>query len=225
MLRLDDRFAQNNVVALICHTILASPGYLILIFVQFLFALAIISRATGALLALSVSGILVVKLLSHLRSPYGGLDGSDQMQVILFSSLAVFYLVPGAETQTFALLFIAAQALLSYLSAGLAKLVSPAWRSGAAISGIMSTDNYGSRIINSWMQKNMTAAAVLCWMVILFECLAPATVFAGPVPCLVFIGCALVFHLTIAFIMGLNTFVWSFGATYPAILFLTTFVR
>jgi hypothetical protein len=35
----------------------------------------------------------------------------------------------------------------------------------------------------------------------------------------IFLATGILFHLTIALIMGLNTFFWSYISTYPAILF------
>ena len=39
---------------------------------------------------------------------------------------------------------------------------------------------------------------------------------APPTLCLIALGCAGLFHVGVARIMGLNTFLWSFAATFPA---------
>jgi hypothetical protein len=223
ILKLDSRFVLTGRSAWVFRCLLGSPGYLVLISFQLLLAVAIIAHVPETLLPLCLTGILGIKLLSHLRNVHGGLDGSDQMQIIIFSSLAVFYWVTDLEARMIALWFIAAQSMLSYFAAGIAKLASPIWRSGDAIVGIMATDHYGNQLLSQLLRKNHHLAAIVCWSVILFECLAPTLVFAGPTSCLVFLGCGFIFHSVIAVMMGLNTFLWSFGATYPAVIFLATF--
>lgn len=223
VLKLDRRFILMSRSAWVFRKLLSTPGYLVLISIQLLLALAVIAKVPGVLLPLCITGILGIKLLSHFRHAHGGLDGSDQMQLIIFASLTVFYWTRDLDTKTIALWFIAGQSMLSYLAAGIAKLASPLWRSGDAILGILATDNYGSQVLSSWLRSNPRLAATVCWSVILFECLGPTLVFAGPVPCLAFLACGLLFHLVVAVTMGLNNFIWSFGATYPAVLFLAIF--
>lgn len=220
ILKLDSRFVLAGRSGLIIRNLLGYPGYLVLISIQLLAAVTVLSHQANPLLPYLITAILGIKLLSHFRHAHGGLDGSDQMQIIILASLAAFYWVTDPMVKMAALWFIAAQLILSYLAAGVAKLVSATWRSGDAIVGVLATDNYGNRLVGSWVRQNRHAAPLICWSVILFECLAPALVFLGPIPCMVFLGMGLLFHLSIAVAMGLNNFLWSFGAAYPAVLFL-----
>jgi hypothetical protein len=58
----------------------------------------------------------------------------------------------------------------------------------------------------------------LAWSVILTECLfAVALLTPFPITLAILIGGA-AFHIMSGLVMGLNTFIWSFVATYPAIL-------
>lgn len=221
ILKLDKLFSFSRQASWLFNKLLGYPGYLILISLQLMFALAVLAAAPSMFLPLCMAGMLFIKLLIHLRHQHGGLDGSDQMQLVLLTSLTVFFWTDNPDTKRIALLFIAAQSILSYLAAGFAKFASSIWRSGKAMSGILATDNYGNLLLSSWLDRFPVLSLIICWLVILFECVAPALVFAGPVPCLVFLACGLLFHLTIAVIMGLNNFFWSFGATYPALLFLS----
>jgi hypothetical protein len=71
-------------------------------------------------------------------------------------------------------------------------------------------------VVQSWPPL----AYALCWGTILFE---SAFVMAPILPqqaLLVLLAVAATFHVAVAIIMGLNGFVWSFVATYPAILYL-----
>jgi hypothetical protein len=74
---------------------------------------------------------------------------------------------------------IAAQLLLSYAVAGAAKAVSPAWRSGDAITGMMSTIDFGVPKFGRFLRDNPPLARALCWSVIVFECGAVLAIVAG----------------------------------------------
>ncbi len=224
ILALDSRFVLTGPGSRIFRTVLGSPGYLILISLQFILALAIIARINDIILATCIATLLVIKLLSNLRNVHGGLDGSDQMQLVILASLTVYSWAGDESTRVFALWFIAGQSILSYIAAGVAKLVSPVWRKGVALTGVMATDDYGSRMIGRWLSANPRIARASCWGIIIFECAAPLLIFVGRTPCIIFLACALTFHIAIAAIMGLNNFLWSFGAAFPAILFLSASV-
>jgi hypothetical protein len=64
-----------------------------------------------------------------------------------------------------------------------------------------------------------TVSRFVCWSVIGFECSAPLLILAGTPGAVAIIACGLVFHASIAMLMGLNVFLWAFAATYPALLF------
>jgi hypothetical protein len=171
--------------------------------------------ATGLLALLLV---VSTSIFAHARSTYG-LDGSDQMMLIVFTSVTLGATLSPDETgQRLSLAFIAAQSCLSYFTAGLAKLVSPIWRTGTAIIGIFSTSTYGSRAVSPLLRRHPRFAKALCWSVIIMETAFPL-VLVLPYPFeWIILGWGIAFHVVTAVIMGLNTFVWAFLATYPAIL-------
>jgi hypothetical protein len=185
-----------------------------------LFAAAIIRSSqliVPAALALLV--ILGARMLLYLRNQFG-MDGSDQMVLVVCSGLAVALLIPGRVAQTIAIDYIAAQLLLSYAVAGAAKSVSPVWRSGRAITGIMSTIDFGVPRFGRFLGENPQLARALCWSVIAFECGAVVAIVAGTPGAIVIIAGGLLFHISAALFMRLNIFPWIFGATYPALLLL-----
>jgi hypothetical protein len=194
------------------------PCYLYLVVLQFVMAILIISHLLVSFSWLFVAIILLIHLLSHLRN-HQGLDGSDQMQVILFASLVIFYLSPDPFVKQCCLWFICLQALLSYFTAGCAKVRSATWRGGTAIRDIMNTTSFGNKGFALVLAQNPLLSKMMCWAVIVFECAFPLLAFAGVRPCFVFIAVGILFHLSTAMFMGLNSFFWSFVATYPAILF------
>ncbi|HTA14053.1 MAG TPA: hypothetical protein VK781_04265 [Solirubrobacteraceae bacterium] len=163
--------------------------------------------------------IMASRMLLYVRNQLG-LDGADQMTLVVCTGLSVALLVPDYGAQLLAIDYVAAQLLLSYAVAGIAKAVSPVWRSGRAVPGIMSTIGYGSPAVGGFLKRNPTLAKAACWSVILFECSAPLMILLGTPGALVIVAVGLGFHVSIAVLMGLNNFVWSFGAAYPALFLL-----
>jgi hypothetical protein len=173
---------------------------------------------------LSVVGrwVLLVALGASLvvrqRRVVGG-DGAEQLsEIVLLSACLALLPYPGEARVQLAVLFIAAQLALSYVAAGIFKLISPVWRSGEALPGILNTYGHGvawaSYAVGRWRWIGFAAG----WFVMLFEVIFPV-VFVGP-PWLVavLLATGFAFHLGCAVLMGLNSFVWAFPATYACVL-------
>jgi len=62
---------------------------------------------------------------------------------------------------------------------------------------------------------------VLDWTTSIFEVLFPAAVLAGGVVLAAWLALGIIFHAGVAVTMGLHMFIWSFCATYPAILYVS----
>ena len=164
---------------------------------------------------------LLVNLIINYRHRYG-LDGADQMNVLVIFTLLFCYLpFEDASIRAYGLYFLAVQLVLAYFVAGAAKAISSAWRDGTAIRGVLSTNMFGSPVARSFVYKSKYINIALGWLVILFEVLFPLTLLlSDPTTILVLMALAFVFHLINAFMMGLNDFVWSFLSVYPAFYFL-----
>jgi hypothetical protein len=151
----------------------------------------------------------------------GGEDGSHQMLTIMSVAFAIALVLAFAEGLPEAgLYFVGAQSCLAYGTAGVAKLISPVWRSGEAIKGVLSTRTHGIAGPAMLMQKHSMVALAVCWATITFEI---AFIFAPLMPQLLLFllfATAAMFHIVSGYAMGLNGFLFSFAATYPAILFL-----
>jgi hypothetical protein len=140
------------------------------------------------------------------------------MADIVLAGVAIgsaFPVSPGVQTA--AIGFIAAQACLAYFIAGIAKVVSPAWRSGSAVAAIMESETWGRSAVGAWLGANPRSSRLMAWIVIAAECSFPVVFVSPPWLAAVILGWGLLFHLFCALTMGLNTFLWAFGATYPAI--------
>jgi hypothetical protein len=171
-----------------------------------------------ALAALVAAG---ARMLFYMRQQLG-LDGADQMlNVVLVSAGAGALLLAtsqpaGAEA---AVDYAGLQLLLSYLIAGAAKAVSPVWRNGMAIVGITGTIGYGSAAVNALLTRRPGVARAACWSVIIFECGAvPVVLLGGGRGAWVVLWAGLAFHVGVAVVLGLNVFVWAFGAGLPALI-------
>jgi hypothetical protein len=178
-----------------------------------------------ALSTACVFAVVAASMLMYWRAPLG-LDGSDQMSIIIFIAIAIHKFFPGdVHVARASLGFIATQGCLSYFVAGIAKVISPTWRSGEAVRRILGTRTYGTKASASLVSGRDGVCAALSWSLMLFECAFPLALAFGKTGFAVFAALGIFFHLTNAVIMGLNTFVWAFVATYPAILFCAVSLR
>lgn len=194
-------------------------------------------RPVPLLVAIQVAGSLIV-ISFGIRNPIGwialcfltvafvglrwyrtaGGDGAEQMAtIVLVSGAAAAPLWPGDTRVTIAVLFVAAQIVLAYATSGIAKAISPVWRDGTGLTGILSTVQHGTPSLGRWLLTHRSIAVVMSWSVILWECAFPLMmVCPEPVVVLALAG-GIAFHVGCAALMGLNGFIWSFPATYPCV--------
>lgn len=162
--------------------------------------------------------LVLVSLLLTFRNTFGT-DGADQMGDLLFVGLAVVSIVATHLTMNVFLGFLTFQACLAYAMAGFAKAIAPGWRDGTYLVGICGTGTYGNARLRDLLLAKPALSKWLSRMVILWECSFPLVLLL-PLPlALIQLAGGVVFHLVMAYIMGLNDFVWSFLATYPAVLY------
>ena len=191
--------------------------------------LAILTMAAGATIALAPygTGVYLAALVVlgaadyalHARQVFG-LDGADQMSLLIVLTLVLCsVLASDPGVQRLGLWFIAIQLSLAYLVSGIAKLLSAEWRRGVALRGILSTYTYGTPFFRRLLLRHPTVSLLGCWAVMLTEVALPIGLFAGVPGALVVMAVGMTMHLGIAVVMGLNDFVWSFLAAYPAFLY------
>lgn len=162
--------------------------------------------------------VLATGLLLFARGNYG-YDGADQMNWILFGSLSLVSIESSGTTRLAFLWFIAIQACLSYLVAGVAKATAKGWRDGSFLIGIVGTRMYGHPGLGAILRTHPRLSAALSVGIISWECCFVFVLLAPPLLALLWLTLGFVFHMANAYIMGLNTFLWSFLSTYPAILY------
>lgn len=188
-------------------------------------AAAVIAPPGSLTFTVAMLGVVLTTLFVNIRHLYGG-DGSDQMFTLLSITLLLCLTPWSSPFQLRAgLWFIAGQAVLSYCAAGIAKLVSAEWRSGEAVYRIFNTGSYGLPAVGRFLARRPAVQKFLSWNVIACEVFFPLCLFGPPEVTWFFLGWGTLFHLLNAQIMGLNTFLWAFLATYPAILFAARDIR
>ncbi len=229
LLRTGRYFFLAGPVARPLGRLMAYPGVLVLPILQLicatvLFALPFADPLTHRWLgAVACSVILVARMLIYARNVFGQ-DGSDQMLLVVYLSALVVYIAGNGSIAVIALACAAGQLILSYWIAGIAKALGPMWRSGKAIPAITRTIGYGQPRLGSFLSHYSGFSALLCWSVISFECLGPFLVLGGRNGAVMFMILGILFHVAVAVAMGLNVFVWSFAAAYPAVIFLAEYL-
>ncbi|MEO0645069.1 MAG: hypothetical protein AAFZ17_02750 [Cyanobacteria bacterium J06650_10] len=178
------------------------------------------SLTTASLLAATV---LLIHCLSHIKLLVG-MDGADQMQTIIWSALFFVCLPVNEIARLTAISFIAVQFVLSYLVSGWAKLLSPIWRKGTAISKIMRTATYSTHNTSRILTRP-SVSFCLSWATIILETSSPVLLLLGRPGALFLIVVSTTFHLGIAILMGLTTFVFAFCAALPILYFFTGYLN
>jgi hypothetical protein len=141
--------------------------------------------------------------------------------VVLIAMYIGFGPISDDFLQKASLVFISAQTCLAYGVAGVAKLLSPVWRSGAALALILDTSTYGSAGAVAALRRHDGVGRLLTRSVIAAEVLfGLGLVFVLPASLAwTLLAWGVAFHLANAFLMGLNTFLWAFVSAYPAIIY------
>jgi len=191
------------------------------------------TRVVGAVIlagAALLDGSLFIPLVTaailsflSIRMRKLALDGADQMTTITLTALSLGCVSASRNSEEIVLCYIAAQSLLSYLTAGIAKLVSREWMRNGAVGSILNNYTYGHVMFANVLVKHRRLNVILSAAIGTTEVLLPVlAMLPGIIPLMIALGLGVMFHLGCAVAMGLNNFVWAFVATYPAIYYLHT---
>jgi hypothetical protein len=173
---------------------------------------------------LLMTALFLVNALIYLRS-FLSTSAADQVNSILLFYLLVCAWFPTTGVLSLCLCFIAVQTVICYVVNGLLKAMAPAWSDGSGFKGVLQTENYSRRGIAAMVGRTgQWPLRLVGWLVIVWELSAILAPFLPRELLFVWLGMGICFHLTIALVMGLNTFFWTFVSTYPAIIFLQTII-
>ena len=176
----------------------------------------VVAGGSGAMAGFIALSVFLLQCLMKFRILVG-LDGSDQMQAVVWAGLtAMSFGGEGSHLSMAAGLFISGQLLLSYVVAGWAKLISTTWRSGRAIPAIVKTTTYGSPFFHRCFSLP-GVGFLTAWWVMLFESFSPLALIFGRAGAAVLFVVGMSFHLGVAVVMGLWSFLWAFLACFPVL--------
>jgi hypothetical protein len=165
----------------------------------------------SALICLITNGYL------RSRRQIGG-SGAEQLTFIVLVTFGLVSLAGGTiGARRLGDGFIAAQLVLAYFASGVAKAASPIWRNGGAMTGILSTEGYGSPGLAKLLARYPQLDRLLCWSVIGWEIAFPLVLIAPKPLMILVLSIGVVFHVSCAILMGLHRFVWAFCGCYPAV--------
>lgn len=154
-------------------------------------------------------------LITRFRGPYNG--GSDTMSVLVLVCLWFTHIAPSLLWQEIAFGYLALQLALSYFQSGLVKLENREWRSGKALREVFSFTAYPvSESLRNLAHKPRLLLWA-SWIVIVGELIFPIALLHSVALTIALVFTA-TFHLANAILFGLNRFVWSWLAAYPAII-------
>lgn len=200
-------------------TLMKRPIFGALLWPRAILTAALLFAPDRWLLALGVQTLMVFFLFLFAKRSIYGQDGADQMLLIIWISAWIATALGGEMPLKLCLWFIAYQACMSYCVAGFAKIRAAGWRKGEFLPGVLGTTIYGTRRVGGYLRHHSQVALLLSWSVLLFETGFPLA-WALPWPWGVgFLAVGLSFHIASAFLMGLGSFLATYLATYPAVLF------
>lgn len=204
-LRLDFVCRYPNVVVVLVLRLLSAIAIPILIWLHY-----------STLIPLLM--VAAINLIMQVRNSQSN-DGSDQMSAVCFIALALAAVINTELSKSFALFFIAAQAALAYGTSGFLKMMKKGWYTGEYPIEVLKTASYGDRQVLAITLKRKLLAQAFGLMVVFGDCLLSLSFAFPPGICIYILGFGVFLHIGIGRVMGLNTFMWSYIATYPAILF------
>jgi hypothetical protein len=145
------------------------------------------------------------------RGTYNG--GSDAMLLVVLLGLAI----ARSGAPEVGLGYIAAQLVLSYVLAGVAKLREPRWRDGTALAALVALPSYGVPPALVALVTRPEVARTAGYALLAFELGFPIAL-VDPTACRVLLAVAALFHLGNAIVFGLNRFLGAWLAAFPALL-------
>ncbi|HEY9000080.1 MAG TPA: hypothetical protein VIM89_01915 [Mucilaginibacter sp.] len=174
------------------------------------------------LLVCSYAVLFIIGSLMNLRNLAYGAESENRFSLIIIGALLLRSLVPTDMVTLAALWFIALQTCLSYLTAGISKLMNVNWRNGNGFKRIATSYEYTSiKKVNIFFEEHKTLTRSINWLIIVFECAFPVVLFAGRGVLWCFVIGGIILHVTIAIGLRLGKFFWIWVATYPALIYIT----
>jgi len=184
--------------------------------------LIVLPQATSSS-TVALALVFAISSLLNLRAAPYGVDTPSRFTIVIVGALLLRGGAPGSPILAqVCLWFIALQACISYATAGMVKLFNEGWRSGVGLFNVANASTLGMPLrLATLLARHEVIGRGLTWFTIAMECAFPLVLLLPTPFSFFFIAWGLLFHLTIASLLGLNRFFWAWIATYPAILYVT----
>lgn len=155
------------------------------------------------------------------RGTFNG--GSDMMIFVVLTGVLISLSSSNEMVQKLGLIYIAIHTLYSYFKAGRSKIVRAEWLNGSALPAFLDRSIISEvHQLARWLRERPMVSLVSCWFVLVFELFSlPLLVLSNyrGLYSVHYMLIALIFHLGIFFIFGLNRFFWAWLSAWPATLF------
>lgn len=161
---------------------------------------------------------LHILVLLRFKGNFNG--GSDFMMTQTLLGLFLYYALP-ENLSEFGLWYIAIQLLNSYFIAGVIKIKNPDWRSGRAVMGFLQNTTYCVKPNFTFLINRPYLVLLFSWIVMAWEISFPISLVDLKLT-LILLLIGFIFHLGNWVAFGLNRFVFSWLATYPALIYCVT---
>jgi hypothetical protein len=199
--------------------LLSASSFTLLLLIQLLLAVVLPWLVHPLWPALLFATVLLASV--RFRGSYNG--GSDAMTLVVLLGLSVARCQDASPAAppwgALGLAYIAAQLVLSYWVAGLAKLRHASWRDGRALTSLVQVRQYVVPALLTRLLRAPSVARPMSWALIAFECAFPVTLMLGSRSAALMLALGAAFHLAIALGLGLNRFLWAWLSAYPALWF------
>jgi hypothetical protein len=162
--------------------------------------------------------LVVTHLYIYVRTSGMATIGADHMTLVVCGGSWLATVVAGGTLAARAgMWFVAAQSCLGYAVAGIAKLRAPKWRSGEAVVLVLSTYTNGNPGLHALVRSRRWLAWALCWSTMLWETTFPLVLVVPRFWMAPLLAVGVLFHASLAALMGLNLFLFAFPSTYVAL--------
>jgi len=225
-LRQDFGFFPKSVIR-VFDVLLGYSGFLGVLLARWFLSLCILMfyfiSADVPFFLLALLLLTTVLVLLRWRGTFNG--GSDFMTLVVLMAVTAAQFDPSSEKLRLgALWYIAIQTCASYFISGIIKLRKENWRTGKALPGFLPSSSYETP---KWVKRALAdplAGRLFSWATMIFECLFPLSLIS-PLACQCAIAGALLFHLSVFFLFGLNRFLFAWMSAYPALYFCSQMKR
>jgi len=180
--------------------------------------------ATNTSSVIPASLVIVTTLLMGVRH-HAGFNGTYHLSLVV--ALAVLW---GRATQNpvsvkVAIAFVGLQSVLAYALSGWLKLGNADWRDGDVLTRLSESEIWIADSAATILARSPASKTVIAWSILTFECLFPVVLFLPKSAAVAVLLSGFLFHFINAVFLGLNTFLFIFVATYPAIYYLNRVIH